>query len=110
MKRPMYVRQDEAGPNARNTGDYWFTVSAGNGETVLASKMYRERWRAKRAARAFIDRIDGEVTFTYWTGTTPMQEAEAAALGRTPRGTLRAVTERIRGRGTTGPIITRTAA
>ncbi|GFG65793.1 hypothetical protein MKUB_32830 [Mycobacterium kubicae] len=107
--RPVVVRQSEAGPNASNTGDYWFTVSMGNGETVLTSKMYRARWLAKRAARAFIARIEGEVTFTYWTGYTPVQEAEAAALGRKPRGKLQHVTERIRYRGTTGPIITRAA-
>lgn len=110
MKRSMVVRQSEAGPNAKNTGDYWFTVSMGNGETVLTSKMYRARWRAIRAARSFIAAIgDVEVVFTYWTGTTPTQEAEAAALGRPPRGRIRHVKERIRGRGTTHTLVTRTS-
>lgn len=97
-RRPIVVRQAEAGPNARNTGDdYWFTVSMGNGETVLTSKMYRQRWRAIRAARAFIAAVgDAAVTFSYWAGMTPTEEAEAAALGRPPRGKLRHVTERIR--------------
>jgi hypothetical protein len=95
-RRPVIVRQSEAGPNADNLGDYWFTVAMGNGETVLTSKMYRERWRAVRAARALIARIGGSVTFTYWQGTTPMHEAESAALGRPPRGTIRYVVERIR--------------
>lgn len=95
-QRPLIVRQSEAGPNAANTGDYWFTVSGGNGETTLTSKMYRARWRAIRAARGFIAAIgDTPVTFSYWQGTTPTQEAEAAALGRKPRGTLRHVVERI---------------
>lgn len=102
--RPVIVRQGEAGPNADNVGDYWFTVAMGNGEPILTSKMYRARWRAVRAARAFISRIDGAVTFTYWQGTTPDQEAEAAALGRPPRGKLRRVVERIRYRGTAGTI------
>lgn len=96
MKRPTVVRQSEAGPNAANVGDFWFTVAMGNGETVLTSKMYRERWRAKRAARAIIARLAGPVTFTYWEGATPVQEAETAALGRKPRGTTRYVVERIR--------------
>lgn len=97
QRRPLVVRQKEAGPNSDRLGDYWFTVSAGNGETVLTSKMYRERWRAIRAARAFIASIgDTPVTFSHWSGTTPMQEAEAAALGRAPRGTIRHVVERIR--------------
>lgn len=39
--RPLYVRQNEAGPNASNTGDYWYTISTGNGEPILTSKMYR---------------------------------------------------------------------
>lgn len=95
-RRPIYVRQSEAGPNAHNVGDYWFTVSMGNGEPILTSKMYRARWRAVRAARAFIARLEGAVTFSYWAGTTPEQEAEAAALGRPPRGKLRHVVERIR--------------
>lgn len=95
-RRPVIVRQREAGPNADNLGDFWFTVSTGNGETVLTSKMYRERWRAKRAARTFIARIAGPVTFLHWAGTTPVQEAEAAALGRPPRGKSRYVVERIR--------------
>lgn len=94
--RPLYVRQSEAGPNTNNVGDYWFTVAAGNSETILTSKMYRQRWRAIRAARAFIKSIaPAPVTFSYWSGFTPTQEAEAAALGRKPRGTLQHHTERI---------------
>ncbi|MCV7226088.1 hypothetical protein [Mycolicibacterium komossense] len=109
MKRPIVVRQSEAGPNANNVGDYWFTVSSGNGETTLTSKMYRERWRANRAARAFIASIgDTPVTFTRWEGYTPVQEAEALALGRKPRGKLTHVTERIRHRGFVSTQITRT--
>ena len=106
-QRPAVVRQLEAGPNADNLGDYWFTVSLGNGETMLTSKMYRDRWRAIRAARSAIARLAGEVTFTYWTGFTPTQEAEARALGRTPRGKLEHVVERIRYRGTTETIVDR---
>lgn len=94
-QRPIVVRQSEAGPNANNVGDYWFTVSMGNGEKVLTSKMYRERWRAVRAARALIARLAGPVTFMYWQGFTPVQHAEANALGRSPRGTQRFVTERL---------------
>lgn len=92
----MIVRQDEAGPNAHNVGDFWFTVAMGNGEKVLTSKMYRERWRAIRAARAFIKAIgDTPVTFGYWQGYTPTQYAQAEAAGTEPRGQLQFVTERI---------------
>lgn len=95
-RRPMIIRQGEAGPNADNVGDFWFTVAMGNGEKVLTSKMYRERWRAIRAARAFINALgDIPVTFQYLKGYTPMQEAEAAALGESPRGRLQHVVERI---------------
>jgi hypothetical protein len=94
VTRPLYVRQNEAGPNAGNTGDYWYTISAGNGEPILTSKMYRTRARAIRGARAIIDRLTGPVTFSYWTGYTPEKQAEAMALGREPRGTLTLVTER----------------
>lgn len=92
--RPIYVRQNEAGPNAGNTGDYWYSISMGNGEPILTSKMYRSRARAIRAARAFIARLSGPVTFSYWTGYTPTHQAERMALGREPRGKLTLVTER----------------
>ncbi|AKF14909.1 hypothetical protein KDW77_gp45 [Mycobacterium phage Pinnie] len=91
--RPLYVRQSEAGPNASNTGDYWYTVSTGNGEPILTSKMYRTRARAIRAARAFMRRTRGPVTFSYWAGYTPTQQAERMAIGRQPRGQLQLVTE-----------------
>lgn len=68
MPRPLYVRQSE-----NLTGDFWYTVRGGNGENVLTSKMYRQRWRANRAARAFIKSIRPvRVHFAYWSGpTTP---------------------------------------
>lgn len=94
--RPLYVRQSEAGPNASNTGDYWYTISTGNGEPILTSKMYRTRARAIRAARAFIRRTNGPVVFSWWTGFTPTHQAEREALGRLPRGNLQLVTERYR--------------
>jgi len=93
-QRPLYVRQNEAGPNAGNTGDYWYTVSTGNGEPILTSKMYRNRQRAIRAARKYIRRIAGPVVFSYWAGFTPTQHAEKVALGQLPRGQLKLVTER----------------
>lgn len=93
--RPLYVRQHEAGPNADNVGDYWYTVSGGNGETILTSKMYRTRARAIRAARAFITRIRGRVVFMYWAGITPTHQTERMAQGRQPRGTLRFHTQEI---------------
>ncbi|QFG06050.1 hypothetical protein KDW75_gp48 [Mycobacterium phage Mercurio] len=93
--RPLYVRQNEAGPNASNTGDYWYTISTGNGEPILTSKMYRTRARAIRAARKFIERIAGPVVFSYWAGITPTHQAERMALGREPSGRLRLVTEKI---------------
>lgn len=93
--RPLYVRQSEAGPNARNTGDYWYSISTGNGEPILTSKMYRTRARAIRAARRLIDRLAGPVVFSYWTGITPTREAERMALGRGPAvGKLHQVIER----------------
>lgn len=95
-QRPLYVRQSEAGPNASQLGDYWYTVSTGNGEPILTSKMYRTRARAIRAAKAFIRRTNGPLVFSYWTGTTPTHEAEAQALGRPSRGQLQLVTERFR--------------
>lgn len=94
--RPLYVRQNEAGPNAAAVGDYWYTVSTGNGEPILTSKMYRTRARAIRGAKAFIRRTNGPICFTYWTGFTPTHHAEALALGRQPRGQLQLVTERYR--------------
>lgn len=64
MKRPVYVNQHE-----NDRGDFWYTVRGGNGENVLTSKMYRERWRAVRAARAFIELIaPAPVVFHYWSG------------------------------------------
>lgn len=94
--RPLYVHQSEAGPNANNVGDYWYTVSTGNGEPILTSKMYRTRARAIRAARAFMRRTRGPVVFSYWAGTTPTHQTERMAEGRQPRGTLRFITERYR--------------
>ena len=93
--RPLYVRQSEAGPNAGNTGDHWYTVSTGNGEPILTSKMYRTRARAIRAARAFIARLSGPVVFSYWKGATPTYEAERIALGRSTMGRLQWVQEKI---------------
>lgn len=64
MKRPVYVDQLENG-----RGDFWYTVRGGNGENVLTSKMYRDRWRAVRAARAFIALIaPAPVVFHHWCG------------------------------------------
>lgn len=97
----MIVKQCEAGPNASNTGDYWYIVKGGNGETVLTSKMYRNRWRAIRAARAFIASVGTDVSFSYLKGSTPTHEAEAAALGKKPHGTLRHYTEWINPQGWT---------
>lgn len=97
--RPLYVRQSEAGPNARNLGDFWYSISTGNGEPILTSKMYQTRARAIRAARALIRRLAGPVVFTYWKGTTPTREAELIALGSQypgrHRGKLEQATERI---------------
>lgn len=80
MRRPIYVTQRE-----NDQGDFWYTARAGNAENILTSKMYDERWRATRAARAFIKSIaPAPVTFTYW---------KAAHRGH---GDTRTVTERIR--------------
>ncbi|BBY78907.1 hypothetical protein H7I53_18150 [Mycolicibacterium pulveris] len=84
-RRPIYVSQRE---NPR--GDFWYTVRGGNGENVLTSKMYRERWRAIRAARAFIASIaPAPVTFTYWTGPTPQAERDGRGRGRVEHHTER---------------------
>lgn len=95
--RPLYVRQSEAGPNATNTGDYWYTIATGNGEPILTSKMYRTRARAIRAARAFIARVSGPVVFSYRKGITPTREAELMAIRGTgaSQGRLQLITERI---------------
>lgn len=94
--RPIYVRQQEAGPNQSNVGDYWYTLSMGNGEKILTSKMYRTRSRAIRAARKFIARLHGPVVFTYRTGTTPTRAAERLALGHTSVfANMRVIEERI---------------
>lgn len=64
MKRAHLVDQRE-----NDRGDFWYTVRGGNGENVLTSKMYTERWRAVRAARAYIRSINPvAVRFSYWTG------------------------------------------
>lgn len=65
-RRPIYVNQRENGK-----GGFWYTVRGGNGENVLTSKMYVERWRAARAARAFIASIrPAPVHFSYRSGPT----------------------------------------
>lgn len=94
--RPLYVRQREAGPNARNCGDYWYSISTGNGEPILTSKMYRTRARAIRAARGLIRRLSGPVVFTYMKGVTPTREAELMAIRGTQasQGRVELVTER----------------
>ena len=92
--RPVIVRQKEE-LDENGYGHYWFTVAGGNGETVLTSKTYRERWRAIRAARAFINLVGAPVTFRYWTGPTPEQWFVARENDREPSGTTRVVTERI---------------
>lgn len=93
QQRPMIVRQKED-YDEYGRGHYWFTVGGGNGETVLTSKMYRERWRAIRAARAFIAQVGLAVTFRYWTGPTPEQWFTACERGLSC-GTNRVVAERI---------------
>lgn len=87
MKRPIRVIQRE-----NRDGDFWYTVLGGNAENVLTSKMYPARWRAVRAARAFIASIaPAPVVFRYWSGPTP----EIEKAGRA-RGEVRLHTERIR--------------
>jgi uncharacterized protein YegP (UPF0339 family) len=73
MKRTICVEQRE-----NRAGEFWYVVRAGNGENVLTSKMYVERWRAKRAARHFIKSIaPAPVVFKYWSGpTTPRGRGE----------------------------------
>lgn len=85
MKRPIYVdqRENTAGDN------FWYVARGGNAENVLTSKMYTQRWRAVRAARAFIRSIDpAPVRFSYWTGPTKPGG----------RGLLKRVTETLGGR------------
>lgn len=77
MARPITVDQRENG-----TGDFWFAVAAGNGETVLTSKMFSTRPRAKRAARAFIQSVTpAPVRFTFWSGPTPLVRASGRGRG-----------------------------
>lgn len=67
MKHRLHVVQNE-----NHTGDFWYTIAAGNAETIATSKMYAQRWLAKRAARRFIAAIDPvPVTFHYFSGPTP---------------------------------------
>lgn len=87
MKRPIYVSQRE-----NDHGEFWYTVSAGNAEPVLTSKMYRKRWRAVRAAESFIASIaPAPVTFSWWTGPT-----HASIQAGTSRGKVEYHTEAIR--------------
>lgn len=86
-RRPIIVSQRE-----NELGDFWYTVRGGNGETVLTSKMYGERWRAVRAARAFITSIaPAPVVLSYRSGPTP-----ASVKAGTSRGKLIQHTERVR--------------
>lgn len=74
--RPVTVEQRE------DLGQFWFVVAAGNRETVLTSKTYRTRSRAKRAARAFIQSIaPAPVRFVFWSGPTPLVEASGRGRG-----------------------------
>lgn len=91
MRHRLPVVQDE-----NHTGDFWYTICAGNGETIATSKMYRRRWLATRAARRFIASIDPvPVTFRFWTGPTLQQDVAAFKRGRFFSGRRRR-TERIR--------------
>lgn len=86
-RRPIYVDQRE-----NRKGDFWYAVRGANGETVLTSKMYGERWRAVRAARAFITSIaPAPVVLSYRSGPTP-----ASVKAGTSRGQLIQHTERVR--------------
>ena len=86
-RRPIYVSQRE-----NDRGDFWYTVRGGNGENVLTSKMYAERWRAVRAARAFIESVaPAPVHFAWYSGPYP----RAVRCGY-DRGTVRYHSERIR--------------
>lgn len=87
MRRPIYVSQLE-----NLQGDFWYTVRGGNAENVLTSKMYKKRWRAVRAARAFIESIDpAPVSFSWWAGPT-----FASIQAGTDRGAVTMTTERVR--------------
>ena len=87
MRRPIRITQRE---NAE--GDFWYTVRAGNGENTTTSKMYPERWRATRAARALIAAIaPAPVVFEYLSGPTV-----AAVVAGRDRGVVRFHRERIR--------------
>jgi hypothetical protein len=87
MKRPIYVSQRE-----NLEGDFWYTVRGGNAENVLTSKMYKQRWRAVRAARAFIESVEpAPVSFSWWSGPT-----DAAVKSGTARGAIHHHTERLR--------------
>lgn len=78
MKRPITVEQRE-----NDKGEYWYLVRAGNRETVLVSQTYRKRWRAVRAARAFIASIaPAPVEFRYVTGPTATAVQAGTARGR----------------------------
>jgi len=87
MRRPIYVSQRED-----TDGYFWYTVRGGNSENILTSKMYVERWRAIRAARAFIASVDpAPVHFMWWTGPT-FKSIQAG----TARGSVEYHSERIR--------------
>lgn len=87
MRRPIRVAQRESAG-----GDFWYTVLGGNSENVLTSKMYKARWRAVRAARAFIASVSpAPAVFTYWSGPT----LQAIQAGNS-RGKVQHHTERVR--------------
>ena len=83
MRRPIYVKQREASDEAGRPY-FWFTVQGGNAENVLTSKMFVERWRAVRGARAFIKSVSpAPVLFSYWTGRVGRMRMEVESHGST---------------------------
>lgn len=81
MRRPIYVKQREDDDEDGRRW-FWFTVQGGNAENVLTSKMFKERWRAVRGARAFIKSIaPAPVHFSYWTGRVGQMQMHVETTG-----------------------------
>jgi hypothetical protein len=83
MRRPIYVKQRED-DDEDGMRWFWFTVQGGNAENVLTSKMFMERWRAVRGARAFIKSVSpAPVEFWYWTGRKGRMRMQVESHGST---------------------------